>query len=119
MVQKSSSKIDKNYETFCRTNFGDKHPFKIETPKNRTIGNQFSKTRLNTPKALKSPVKTFQARKMTINSQNTSKFNLNGNDLNLINSRISEEPLLSIKKINSNDKKTFNMNQTLPIFTNE
>jgi len=47
---------------------------------------------------------------MTLASQNTSKFNLNGNDLNLINSRITEEPLLSIKRINSNDK--HNMNQT-------
>ena len=91
-----------------KTNFGDNNPFKTETPKNRTIGNHFSKTRLNTPKALKSPVKSFVARKMTITSQNTSKFNLNGNDLNLINTKISEEPLLSIKKINSNEKMNMN-----------
>ena len=51
-----------------KTNFGDNNPFKLETPKNRTVGNHFSKTRLNTPKALKSPIKTFGARKMTITS---------------------------------------------------
>tara|TARA_B110000285_G_C14741334_1_gene430912 strand:- start:46 stop:339 length:294 start_codon:yes stop_codon:yes gene_type:complete len=94
LVQKSSTRIDKNYETFMKTNFGEKSPFKLETPKNRTIGNHFSKTRLNTPKALKSPIKTFQARKMTVTSQNTSKFNLNGNDLNLINNHINNQPLL-------------------------
>jgi hypothetical protein len=54
---------------------------------------------------------------MTITSQNTSKFNLNGNDLNLINKKITEEPLLSIKKLNSNERQ--NMNQTQPFFTNE
>ena len=68
MVQKSSTILDKNYDTFMKTNFGDNNPFKLETPKNRTVGNHFSKTRLNTPKALKSPIKTFGARKMTITS---------------------------------------------------